>query len=428
MPAAASDRRPPLAFLSAALCAATMLLRKRQGEESRPPDLRAIGLNAHSPDARSPDARSLAAIGLLSLSLLVTGCSPPPPPPPPTAETPAIGNRLLQELDQELDLTLQYRRLNTVDHGAWQILHGVLAYQQSFPIEVGRGGPLKPALQYGFDGGDIHGWTFQPGDTLDAATGRVGLRAIVEPGTRKGQGHPDQWLAIMSQCNIPATQTLQVGGRSFTVQDLIDQILRDVPFNANREWSWTLSGLTKYLPTSAEWTASDGQRWSIEKLVQLEVEQEINSSACGGTHRLMGMAVALKRHRAAGGAVTGVWQDADQLIQEHIRRALDFQNPDGSFSSNYLRRPGTSADVAQLLASSGHVLEFLTVSMSDEQLRQPSVARAVQHTCRLLQQTRGIALECGALYHAVHGLVLYRERIFGPRPYTIPVSNAGPPA
>lgn len=350
------------------------------------------------------------------LALTLTGlssCTPPAPPVEKPAEAPTANEAFLREIDTELDLTLRHRRLNTDDHGAWQILHGVLAYSREFPIEIGRGGPLKPALQFGIDGGKINGWTFQPGDVLDPKTNRIGLRAIVEPGTRKGQGHPDQWLAIMSQCDVPIDQKLIVNGREFTLRDLIDQILLDVPYNTNREWSWTLSGLTKYLPTSATWKASDGQTWSIERLVALEVEQEINSSACGGTHRLMGMAVALKRHKAAGGTMTPVWQQAERIVQENIARALEYQNPDGSFSANYLRRPGTSSDVAQVLAASGHVLEFLTVAMTDEQLRQPAVARGVQHTCHLLRETRQVALECGALYHAVHGVVLYRQRIFG---------------
>ncbi len=368
------------------------------------------------------DSRKILCVGvwLATLSLLsLTSCAPPAPPEVKPAEAPAANNEFLKEIDTELDLTLRHRRLNTDDHGAWQILHGVLAYSRAFPIEVGRGGPLKPALQFGMDGGKIHGWTFQPGDVLDAKTNRVGLRAIVEPGTRKGQGHPDQWLAIMSQCDVPISQKLIVNGREFGLQDLIDQILLDVPYNTNREWSWTLSGLTKYLPTSATWKASDGQMWSIERLVALEVEQEINSSACGGTHRLMGMAIAIKRHKAAGGTMTPIWQQAERVVQEHIARALEYQNPDGSFSANYLRRPGTSSDVAQVLAASGHVLEFLTVAMSDEQLRQPAVARGVQHMCRLLRETRHVALECGALYHAVHGVVLYRQRIFGPREFSM---------
>ena len=41
--------------------------------------------------------------------------------------------------------------------------------------------------------------------------------------------------------------------------------------------------------------------------------------------------------------------------------------------------------------------------------------RAVGYMCRLLERTKHIDLECGALYHAAHGLVLYRAKVYGPR-------------
>jgi hypothetical protein len=40
--------------------------------------------------------------------------------------------------------------------------------------------------------------------------------------------------------------------------------------------------------------------------------------------------------------------------------------------------------------------------------------------CDQFKRTRPIDLECGALYHAAHGLQLYRARRFGPRPEMLP--------
>jgi hypothetical protein len=331
--------------------------------------------------------------------------------------TPATEKPMQELLDEVLEFTLQDRQLNTEEHGAWQILHGVLAYQQAFPVRVGKNGPFQPALQYALDGGEIHGWTFQPGEVLDAATGRRGLRALVEPGTKQGQGHADQWLAILSQCNLPIDQPLKIGSDLFTLRDLVDQVCRDVPYNVESEWSWTLIGLTQYLPTNHEWTAADGQTWSIARLVGAEAEQDINGSACGGTHRLIGLAMALQRHRAQGREVAGAWQNAADRINQAIQIALTTQNPDGSFSTEYFRRPGSSPDMAVVLGSTGHILEFLTLAMTDDQLRHPQVDLAARHLCQLFETTRDLPLECGALYHAAHGLVLYRERLFGTRKY-----------
>jgi hypothetical protein len=50
--------------------------------------------------------------------------------------------------------------------------------------------------------------------------------------------------------------------------------------------------------------------------------------------------------------------------------------------------------------------------MDDQELRQEWVTRAVVSLCELLQATESVELDCGALYHAIHGLVLYRQRRF----------------
>ncbi len=364
-----------------------------------------------------PTFSRLVILGIITLA--GWGCTRVVPPAETLPITPPDPAMLRADLDGVLDFTLRQRRLNTVDHGAWQILHGVLAYQQVFPVQVGIDGPTQSALEYALAGGTIDGWAFEPGDVLDAATGRRGLRALLQAGTKRGQGHPDQWLAILAQANLPLDQVIQVEDQQYTMEDLIRQVQRDVPRNLDQEWSWTLIGLTKYLPTTASWTARDGQTWSIERLVEAELGQDLDQSACGGTHRLIGMAMALERHRANGGSVTGIWQDVEQRMEQAIETARLLQNPDGSFSAHYFERPGQSADLAMNLSTTGHILEFLAIAMPPEDLKAPWVARAADYLCQLFRQTESVALECGALYHAAHGMVLYRERVFGSRAYSL---------
>ena len=65
----------------------------------------------------------------------------------------------------------------------------------------------------------------------------------------------------------------------------------------------------------------------------------------------------------------------------------------------------------------GHTLEFVILASNDDELREPWVERAVVRLCDLFRKTKPIDLECGALYHAAHGLAVYRERMFGGRSY-----------
>ncbi len=354
---------------------------------------------------------------------MVVGCAPGN-----TANTDTPTTRslppedLVTELDDVLEFTYRDRTLSLQQHAAWQILHGVLAYQQDFAVQ--QDGQSVSAVDYLLQGGTMKGWTLQV--VTDQPNAEPGIRAMLDAGSQTGQGHPDQWLAIIAQCDVPIDQPIRVEGQDLTLRHFVSQVQWDVPRNVLREYSWTLIGLTHYLPTDASWTASDGETWSIERLVQIEAEQELGSSACGGTHRLIGLTMALRQHLAGHGRMAGSWKLADTVIRTAIAHAREYQNPDGSFSTRHFDGPGSSPDLAQNLGTSGHILEFLSLALDDEELHEPWVIQAVTNLCNLFRLTRDVPLECGALYHAAHGLVLYRARIFGPRRHDVEDSDATP--
>lgn len=360
---------------------------------------------------------------LLIVSLAPLGCGNSPAESVPAAAL-LPQDDLLAELDEVIDFTHRNRRLNTQDHAAWQVLHGIVAYENEFQIR--HGDENVHAVQYLLDGGRLKGWEMEAGDML-ASTGRRGLRAVVQPGSKEGQGHYDQWLGYLSQCALPPDQKVRVGEEEFTVADYVAQIEWDVPRNPTREYSWTLMALTAYRPTDHTWTASDGKTWSIEQLVQIEVENGFDAAACGGSHRLTGLTMALNHRLAEGGKLTGGWKMADDFIRNAVATARKHQNPDGTFSSNYFLRPGASPDLSTSLSTTGHTLEFLTYALTDEELRQDWIQRAVQRLCDMFHSTQDYPLECGGLYHSAHGLILYRERIFGERSYDLTPRTAKAP-
>ncbi len=348
-------------------------------------------------------------VAAATLVPLLHGCAPRAVPAD-TSQTPAntpSSDALKTQLDEVLSFTLAERDLSIEQHAAWQILHGVLAFRSGFLVQ--HEGKLVSTVDYLLGGGRMKGWTVQVASRED---GKPGLRAIMEAGSQTGQGHPDQWLAVLAQCNLSLDQSINIGDESLTMQDFIAQVQWDVPRNFDREYSWTLIGLTHYLPTDSKWHASDGQIWSIERLVQIEAEQGLGDSACGGTHRVIGLTMALNQHMEAGGQLTGAWTVADKVIERAIIHAQQFQNTDGSFSTRYFEGPGSSPDLAQNLGTTGHILEFLVLALDPEELQEPWVRRAVANLCKLFQTTRNVPLECGALYHAAHALVLYRDRAY----------------
>src|SRR5690349_6334380 len=53
-----------------------------------------------------------------------------------------------------------------------------------------------------------------------------------------------------------------------------------------------------------------------------------------------------------------------------------YQNPDGSFSTKYLSGPGDAQDVQLRIGMTGHVLEWLALALSEEELKEGWVEEA----------------------------------------------------
>lgn len=312
---------------------------------------------------------------------------------------PAAGE-LRERIDSVLAIT-QRRHLNPKVQSAWQIVHGILAFGRDLQMEM-DGNPVS-ALDAMLAGRPVQGWNLEPG--------AKGLDAILEAGSKTGQGHEDQWIGYLSQCGLTMQDNVTVAGETYTVADMVAQAQWDV--RENMEATWTLMAFGKYLPLDAEWQAKDGSRWNIERLVQLEARQPIVGEACGGTHRLYALAKAVNRRREARLPMSGGWAEAESKVQEHIDIARKFQQADGAFSTRHFERPGTSPDVGLRIGTTGHILEFLVVAVPRDELGEPWLVRSVDYLCALLAATDEVPVECGGLYHAAHGLRLYRDLRFG---------------
>jgi len=324
---------------------------------------------------------------------------------PVAADRAADPRDLCGRIDAALAHARDARRLDADVHGAWQVVHGILAFGRDFPLR--HDGGESSAADYLLGGGRLAGWKLRAGG--------VGAVAEIEAGSTLGQGHPDQWLGYLSQCGrepIPLDARLVVGGRDLRVRDLLTQAQADI--RPGQEATWTLMALAAHLPADAAWTAADGTRWTVERVVEMEADADVFSAACGGAHRLYALVMALRRHLAAGGdrdRLSGGWAAAAEVIEECIDRARRFQEPDGGFSIHFFERPGTSADAFARLGATGHVFEVLAAALDDERLTEPWVTRAADRLVTLLEQTADVDVECGALYHAAHGLLLYRDRV-----------------
>lgn len=359
-------------------------------------------------------ALSLAAVAIALSAPAWIGCRPTPSnkPTAPSAEAkPTLSpDALRRRIDKVLDQTLR-APLDVKTTGAWQVVHGCLAFGRQFQV-VSREGQTVGGLEYLLSGNELEGWKLRAGDK--------GVVAVQEPGSKTGMGHPDQWLGYLSQVGMSRDEKLIVGGTTFTVGDLITQAQWDI--REGMEATWTLMALASYLPPDAAWKAKDGSEWTIQRIVNMETGQDLGASFCGGSHRLYGLTVARNRRRDSGQPLTEVWKAAEAKIAAAAAKARQFQQPDGSFSTNWFERAATSPDIELRINRTGHVLEFLSVALSDAELQEEWVTRGATALVTMLEKTQEFRLECGSLYHAAHGLKLYRERRFGPLELPLPGS------
>ncbi len=272
---------------------------------------------------------------------------------------PASQDELRVRIDRALDYNRSHRHMDQGTNAAWQVVHGVLVYGPD--LQMYKDGKLVSALDYLLRGGPINGWNLRPADH--------GVMSVLEAGSKTGMGHPDQWIGYLSQCGLSLDEPLMVGGKEYKVGDLLSQSQWDI--YPGMEATWTLMAASAYLPADAHWTARDGSEWTIDRIVDMEADADPDTAACGGSHRMYALAVALNRHLEAGGKLEGPWLKADQKIKEAVAKVRANQQPDGTYSTNYFQRPSTSDDMGTRLGTTGHTFEFLTVALNDEQIHSP---------------------------------------------------------
>jgi hypothetical protein len=296
------------------------------------------------------------------------------------------------------------RQLNTRDHTPWEVMHAFVAFNTETRIRRdGPNGPAENAIAWMLQGGRFRGQQM-----LILHRGR--------PQAQEGvgvQGHPGQLLAILAQSRVAAETPMPIDGKELTVHDLIDEEM--LTCRAGSELTFKLIALSHYLQTDAEWRSRDGQTWSIPRLIQAEIKAPIRGAACGGTHRLFGITYAYQVRALEGQPVDGEFARARQYIESYQRYAFSLQNPDGSFSTEWFARRGNRADLDRKLQTTGHILEWLVQSLSDEQLRDPAAVKSVDFLATSLADEPNRPWSIGPLGHALHALVMYDERAFGNR-------------
>ena len=228
------------------------------------------------------------------------------------------------------------------------------------------------------------------------------------------QGHDGQFLQVMALARVPKDFVIKVDGQDFAIADVVRR--EQATCKAGTELSFKLLGLSHYLDSDTTWRNEAGESWSLPRMIQEELRQPVIGAACGGTHRLMGLGYSVRTRMRRGEPVTGQWAVARKYVEDYVAYAYRLQNANGSFSTQWFRGRGNSDTIDRQLETSGHTVQWLLLSLPDEQLSDSRLVRAVEFLESLMWQHRERDWPMAAKGHALHALVLYDERVFGAKP------------
>lgn len=336
--------------------------------------------------------------------------APPQDPADPTAVEPApatpreLSPGLVRLRDKVRScLTYYYQRPeNVAERSPWGIMHALIAY--GVDTEVLANGKRVNAF----------GWVCwnNPCRGMRLLTVR---RSLPEPRNGPGlQGHEGQLLSMLALSRVPITYPIKVEGREFTVADLVEY--EKLTCRPKSELTFKLIGLAHYLESDSSWTCDKGEQWDIARLIREELAQPIKGATCGGTHRLIGLSMAVQVREKRGEPVEGPWAQAKKYVSDYHKYAMRLQNPDGSFSTSWFERRNSTGDLNRRLQTTGHVLEWMIFSLPEDDLTDPRVVKSIDYLATLLLNNRNEKWEIGYRGHALRALALYSERVFGDKP------------
>ena len=313
------------------------------------------------------------------------------------------GGKLAKKVTSVLD-RYYAQPLNTKDDPPWSVLHWAIAYGVDAQVKVGgTNGKRMTAI----------GWLCCNRPCAGKRLISMQNGAMKLPVSGGIQGHHGQFLSMLAQSRVPSDYVLRVGGENLEITELVEHEKKTC--RSGMELTFKLIGIAHYTPTDEPWKNDRGETWSVERLLQEEIEQPIDrmKACCGGTHRLMSLSYAVNRRKKDGLPVTDVWKTAEKRVQNYQKRAFQLQNRDGSFSTKWFERPDKSGDLDRRLNTSGHITEWLAYSLPEERLHEPAFKRAIYYVASLLDQNSGYDWHKGALGHALHALAIYEQRVLG---------------
>ncbi|MHB8898744.1 MAG: hypothetical protein ACYC6Y_08360, partial [Thermoguttaceae bacterium] len=224
---------------------------------------------------------------------------------------------------------------------------------------------------------------------------------------------------------------IRIGERHGTVADLVDS--EKLACRAGLAQPDAVIGLAFYVEPGDTWTNDLGDSWSVQRLLQAELDRKPEAGSVDTINRLMAISFALARIEDADKTDGELLRRAREHVEELQDHALQLQNGDGSWHPGFLAYRGTGTDADGVLLATGSILGWLVYSLPADRLEDPKVVLGLNYLEKQLASGAGrrsalpsSSREIIAQMKAARALSLYDARYFAPRTPPKPAQPAGP--
>ncbi len=239
--------------------------------------------------------------------------------------------------------------------------------------------------------------------------------------------HESLGVFAVAGVHFERTPIMTSNGQEGTMGDLVEAAAKSFKQDS-REKSWCLMLFSIHPGVTAEWLNDKGELQSVERILKAESASPYGNGCCFGTHRLEGIAFAIRRfcleNDLEPSQLKSVWLEGYEYLQGATQLIKRNQRDDGSLQRSWFRKAPFPTDLLELrevfkdvapfqqrdtavVYATGHCLD--AISPIAEFL--PDEQEWMQRACYILAQTieaswTSVGRNIGPLTHAIHALKL----------------------
>ncbi|HET6423180.1 MAG TPA: hypothetical protein VFG20_05825 [Planctomycetaceae bacterium] len=198
--------------------------------------------------------------------------------------------------------------------------------------------------------------------------------------------HVDHTLACLGEVGTPLDFPVITPRGESTVGRALAESLRQFSLNQD-EYEWSALVYLLYLPETPEWTSTEGQRITWDRLAERLMRQRLAQGVCYGQHRLYTLAALLRVDEESPRLSPRMRQRAIEFLQHATAALVKTQHAEGWWAGDWpgIEPEGSSTAVdgpfgpqADRLLMTGHVLEWWAYAPEESLPNEETLTRAVR--------------------------------------------------